>query len=425
MIWFLAVGLLVLLALNVPVAFAMLATSIVYLLVLQEVPLIVVAQQVAAGTDKFLLLAIPFFFLAAEFMSTGGIMHRLVELARAIVGHLRGGLGQVNVLASMMFAGMSGSAVADAAGMGRIEIEMMHRSGYDRGFSGAVTAASATIGPVIPPSIPFVVYGSLANVSIGKLFLAGIFPGVAMGVFLMGAVWVLAGRRNFPTSEWAGFHYLARQFVHSLPVLALPVIILGGIFSGVFTATESAVVAAAYALVIGLLLRELHPADIVRVLLRVGTDTARIMLIVVSATLYSWILAREGAPQALTAAVLSLTTEPWLLLALINLLLLLLGCFMEPLPIMVIVVPNMLPLVQTLGIDLTHFGVIVTLNLMIGLITPPIGLVMFTVMDITKIPLDRFTREIWPFLVALVLVLILVTYLPGLVLLLPEMIYGP
>jgi tripartite ATP-independent transporter DctM subunit len=425
LIWFLAVGLLVLLALNVPVAFAMLATSIIYLLVLQEVPLIVVAQQVAAGTDKFLLLAIPFFFLAAEFMSTGGIMHRLVELARAIVGHLRGGLGQVNVLASMMFAGMSGSAVADAAGMGRIEIEMMHRSGYDRGFSGAVTAASATIGPVIPPSIPFVVYGSLANVSIGKLFLAGIFPGVAMGVFLMGAVWVLAGRRNFPTSEWAGFHYLARQFVHSLPVLALPVIILGGIFSGVFTATESAVVAAAYALVIGLLLRELHPADIVRVLLRVGTDTARIMLIVVSATLYSWILAREGAPQALTAAVLSLTTEPWLLLALINLLLLLLGCFMEPLPIMVIVVPNMLPLVQTLGIDLTHFGVIVTLNLMIGLITPPIGLVMFTVMDITKIPLDRFTREIWPFLVALVLVLILVTYLPGLVLLLPEMIYGP
>jgi tripartite ATP-independent transporter DctM subunit len=415
LIWFLAVGLLVLLALNVPVAFAMLATSIIYLLVLQEVPLIVVAQQVAAGTDKFLLLAIPFFFLAAEFMSTGGIMHRLVELARAIVGHLRGGLGQVNVLASMMFAGMSGSAVADAAGMGRIEIEMMHRSGYDRGFSGAVTAASATIGPVIPPSIPFVVYGSLANVSIGKLFLAGIFPGVAMGVFLMGAVWVLAGRRNFPTSEWAGFHHLARQFVHSLPVLALPVIILGGIFSGVFTATESAVVAAAYALVIGLLLRELHPADIVRVLLRVGTDTARIMLIVVSATLYSWILAREGAPQALTAAVLSLTTEPWLLLALINLLLLLLGCFMEPLPIMVIVVPNMLPLVQTLGIDLTHFGVIVTLNLMIGLITPPIGLVMFTVMDITKIPLDRFTREIWPFLVALVLVLILV----------PEMIYGP
>jgi tripartite ATP-independent transporter DctM subunit len=424
LVWFLVVGLIVLLALNVPVAFAMLVTSIVYLLLLQEVPLIVVAQQVAAGTDKFLLLAIPFFFLAAEFMSTGGIMQRLVDLARALVGHLRGGLGQVNVLASMMFAGMSGSAVADAAGMGRIEIEMMHRSGYDRGFSGAITAASATIGPVIPPSIPFVVYGSLANVSIGKLFLAGVFPGVAMGLFLMGAVWVVAGRRNFPKGGWAGFPYLARQFVHSLPVLLLPLIILGGIFSGVFTATESAVVAAAYALLIGLAMRELRPGDVVPVLLRVGTDTARIMLIVVAASLYSWILAREGAPQALTALVLSMTEQPWLLLLLVNLLLLALGCFMEPLAIMVIVVPTMLPLVQALGIDLTHFGVIVTLNLMIGLITPPIGLVMFTVMDITKLPLDRFSREILPFLAALILVLILVTYVPAVVLLLPEMIYG-
>jgi C4-dicarboxylate transporter DctM subunit len=423
LIWFLVVGLVVLLALNVPVAFAMLATSIIYLL-LQEVPLIVVSQQVAAGTDKFLLLAIPFFFLAAEFMSTGGIMQRLVDLARAMVGHLRGGLGQVNVVNSMMFAGMSGSAVADAAGMGRIEIEMMHRSGYDRGFSGAITAASATIGPVIPPSIPFVVYGSLANVSIGKLFLAGVFPGVAMGLFLMGAVWVLAGRRNFPTNEWAGFAHLARQFVRSLPVLFLPLIILGGTFSGIFTATESAVVAAAYALLIGLMMRELRPADVMPVLIRVGTDTARIMLIVASASLYSWILAREGAPQALTGMVLSLTDEPWLLLLLVNVLLLLLGCFMEPLALMVIVVPSMLPLVQALGIDLTHFGVIVTLNLMIGLITPPIGLVMFTIMDITKLPLDRFTREIWPFLVALILVLLLVTYVPALVLLLPELIYG-
>jgi tripartite ATP-independent transporter DctM subunit len=423
LIWFLVVGLIVLLALNVPVAFAMLATSIIYLMI-QEVPLIAVAQQVAAGTDKFLLLAIPFFFLAAEFMSTGGIMRRLVDLARAMVGHLRGGLGQVNVVNSMMFAGMSGSAVADAAGIGRIEIELMHRSGYDRGFSAAITAASATIGPVTPPSIPLVVYGSLANVSIGKLFLAGVFPGVAMGLFLMGAVWVLAGRRNFPTSEWAGFRDLACKFVHSLPVLVLPLIILGGIFSGVFTATESAVVAAAYALLIGLMMRELRPADIAPVLIRVGTDTARIMLIVASATLYSWILAREGAPQALTATLLSLTEEPWLLLLLINLLLLVLGCFMEPLAIMVIVVPNMLPLAQTLGIDLTHFGVIVTLNLMIGLITPPIGLVMFTVIDITKIPIDRFTREIWPFLLALILVLMLITYVPAVVLLLPEMFYG-
>ena len=424
MTWFLLAGLLVLLALNVPVAFAMLATSILYLAITQEVPLIVVAQQVGAGTDKFLLLAIPFFFLAAEFMNTGGIMHRLVNLASAMVGHIRGGLGHVNVVASMLFAGMSGSAVADAAGMGRIEIEMMRKSGYPLAFSGAITAASATIGPVIPPSIPFVVYGSLAGVSVGKLFLAGVMPGVAMGLFLMGSVWVLAGRHRFPTATWAGFGHLGRQFIRSLPVLALPLIILGGIFSGVFTATESAIVAAAYALLIGLLLREIGLADIAPILLRVGTDSARIMLIVVAATLYSWILAREGAPQAVAQTFLALTDDPWLLLLLINLLLLLLGCFMEPLPIMVIVVPTMLPLVQALGIDLVHFGVIVTLNLMIGLITPPIGLVMFTVMQITKIPIETFTRAIWPFFIALVMVLALITYVPGLVLLLPELVYG-
>jgi tripartite ATP-independent transporter DctM subunit len=422
--WFLLVGLLVLLALNVPVAFAMLTTSILYLAITQEVPMIVVAQQVGAGTDKFLLLAIPFFFLAAEFMNTGGIMHRLVDLASAMVGHVRGGLGHVNVVASMLFAGMSGSAVADAAGMGRIEIEMMRKSGYPLAFSGAITAASATIGPVIPPSIPFVVYGSLAGVSVGKLFLAGVLPGVAMGLFLMGSVWVLAGRRSFPTATWAGFGHLGRRFIRSLPVLMLPLIILGGIFSGVFTATESAIVAAAYALLVGLLLREIGVADIVPILIRVGTDTARIMMIVVAATLYSWILAREGAPQAVAGSFLALTDHPWLLLLLINVLLLLLGCFMEPLPIMVIVVPTMLPLVQALGIDLVHFGVVVTLNLMIGLITPPIGIVMFTVMQITKLPIERFARAIWPFFIALLLVLALVTYVPGLVLFLPELIYG-
>ncbi len=424
MTWFLVVGLLVLLALNVPVAFAMLATSILYLAITQQVPLIVVAQQVGAGTDKFLLLAIPFFFLAAEFMNTAGITQRLVDLARAMVGHIRGGLGQVNVVASMLFAGMSGSAVADAAGIGRIEIELMSRGGYPLPFSGAITAASATIGPIIPPSIPFVVYGSLAGVSVGKLFLAGVMPGVAMGLFLMASVWVIAGRRNFPTGTWAGFAHLGRMFVRSLPVLVLPLIILGGIFSGVFTATESAIVAAAYALVIGLLLREIGLADITPILIRVGADSARIMIIVVAATLYSWILAREGAPQAVAGIFLDLTDEPWLLLLLINLLLLVLGCFMEPLPVMVIVVPTMLPLIQALGIDLVHFGVIVTLNLMIGLITPPIGLVMFTVMQITRIPIETFARAIWPFFVALVMVLALVTYVPGLVLFLPDLAYA-
>ena len=420
----LVLGLFALMALNIPVAFAMLLAAIAYLTVLDQVPLIVVAQQAAAGTDKFLLLAIPFFFLAAELMSVGGSLQRLMDFSHALVGHIRGGLGQVNVVSSMLFAGMTGSAVADAAGPGRIEIEMMRRAGYDVGFSAAITGASATIGPIIPPSIPFVVYGSLAEVSVGKLFIAGILPGVAMGLFLMGSVWWIAGRRSFPCYRWPGWAETASRFVRALPVLVLPLVILGGIFSGVFTPTELAVVAAGYALLLGFATRELRSADLGAILLRVGADTSRIMLIVVASDVFSWILAREGVPQALAAATLALTDEPWLVLLLINVLLLLLGTVMEPLPIMVLVVPVLMPLVHGLGIDPVHFGVVVTLNLMIGLITPPVGLVMFTMMDIAKVSMERFVRESLPFLVALLLVLLLVTYVPALVLLLPRLAFA-
>lgn len=383
-----------------------------------------VAQQVAAGTDKFLLLAIPFFFLAAEFMSSGGVMQRLVDFARGLVGHLRGGLGQMNVVASMFFAGVSGSAVADAAGMGRMEIEIMRRGGYPHGFSAALTAASATIGPIIPPSIPLVVYASIANVSVGRLFLAGFVPGVLMGIFLMASVWWLAVRRGFPRSPWVGWRFLARSTIQSLPVLALPVIILGGIFSGVFTPTESAIVAAAYALVVGLALRELKARQVPAILVKVGTDTARVLLIVAAAALYSWILAREGLPQTITSFFLGLGAEPWVFLLIVNVLLLVLGCFMEPLPLMVIVVPTLLPVVKALGIDFVHFGLVVTLNLMIGLITPPVGLVMFVVMHITGLQLGEFVKNVWPFFIALVAVLLFITYVPIAVTFLPNLFFG-
>jgi C4-dicarboxylate transporter DctM subunit len=424
MSWLLIVGLVVLLVLNIPVAYAMLGISILYLVLRGDIPLILVAQQVAAGTDQFLLLAIPFFFLASEFMSSGGVMHRLVDLARAMVGHFRGGLGQMNVIGSMFFAGVSGSAVADAAGMGRMEIEIMRRAGYPHGFSAAITAASATIGPIIPPSIRLVVYGSIANVSVGRLFLAGFVPGVLMGLFLMASVWWMAGRRNFPQSPWVGWRKLVRSIIMSAPVLVLPVIILGGIFSGVFTATESAVVAAAYALLIGFALRELKPADVPGILIKVTLDTSRIMLIIATGALYSWILAREGLPNAVAAFFLDIKAEARLFLLLANVLLLVLGTFMEPLPIMAIVVPTLLPVVKALGIDFVHFGLVVTLNLMIGLITPPVGIVMFVVMQMTGITLEEFTRESWPFLVALILVLLVITYWPALVLVLPNYFMG-
>ena len=420
----LVVGLIVLLALNVPVAYAMLGISIVYLVFKQDIPMIVVAQQVAAGTDAFLLLAIPFFFLAAEFMSSGGVMQRLVDFASALVGHLRGGLAQMNVVVSILFSGVSGSAVADAAGPGRMEMEIMHRAGYPNGFSAAITAASATIGPIIPPSIPLVVYASIANVSVGRLFLAGFVPGVLMGAFLMVAVWWLAGRRNFPRSRWVGGRVLARRTVRSVPVLLLPVIILGGIFSGVFTPTESAIVAAGYALVIGVVLREQKLRDVPGLLVKVAEDTARVMLIVATAGLYSWILAREGVGNQITELFLDLGADRWVFLAVVNVLLLLLGTFMEPLPIMVVVVPTLLPVVKALGIDLVHFGLVVTLNLMIGLITPPVGLVMFVVMHLTRLSLEEFVREVWPFLLALIAVLLVITYWPGLVTFVPNYFYG-
>ena len=419
----LVLGLCGLMALNIPVAYAMLLAAIFYLTVLDQVPLIVVAQQAAAGTDQFLLLAIPFFFLAAELMGVGGSLQRLMDFSHALVGHVRGGLGQVNILSSMMFAGMTGSAIADAAGPGRIEIEMMRRAGYDIGFTAAITGASATIGPIIPPSIPFVVYASLAEVSVGRLFMAGILPGIAMGLFLMASVWWVAGRRRFPLDAWPGWAAVGGRFVRALPALVLPVVILGGIFTGMFTPTESAVAASGYALLLGLVTRELRLAQLGAILLRVGADTSRIMLIVVASTVFSWILAREGVPQELAAATLTLTDRPWLVLLLINLLLLALGTVMEPLPIMVLVVPILMPLVRSLGIDPVHFGVVVTLNLMIGLITPPVGLIMFAMMDIARISMLRFARETMPFLLALLLVLLLITYVPGIVLLLPRLAF--
>jgi C4-dicarboxylate transporter DctM subunit len=240
----------------------------------------------------------------------------------------------------------------------------------------------------------------------------------------MASVWWMAGRRIFPQSAWVGWHKLVRSIIMSAPVLVLPVIILGGIFSGVFTATESAVVAAAYALLIGLALRELKPADVPGILIKVTLDTSRIMLIIATGALYSWILAREGLPNAVAAFFLDIKAEPWLFLLLINVLLLVLGTFMEPLPIMAIVVPTLLPVVKVLGVDLVHFGLVVTLNLMIGLITPPVGIVMFVVMQMTGITLEEFTRESWPFLLALILVLLVITYWPALVLVLPNYFMG-
>ncbi len=422
---FLLLGLIGFLLLNIPIAFALLFTSVIYIFVKGDMPMIVVAQRVVAGTDHYLLLAIPFFFLAAEIMNAGGIMARLVRVSTVLVGHIRGGLAHMSVVSNMLLAGVSGSAVADAAGLGRLQVEMMRQGGYGAAFSAAISGSAATVGPIIPPSIPFVVYGSIAGVSIGSLFLAGVVPGVLMGLFLMGASYWISRRRGYPLRERAKIGEVVVEFLRAIPVLLLPLIILGGILSGVFTPTEAAAVASFYAFALGMfVLRGLSWLELWNVIVRVGRDTARLMFIVACGSLYAWILAREGIPQAVAASFLEVSRQPWIILMMINLLLLVLGCFLEPIVILILVVPILAPLVADIGVDLVHFGVIVTLNLMIGLLTPPVGTIMFIMMSIANLRMEEFVREVLPFLIALIVVLGLVTYVPAVVLTLPQWYLG-
>jgi C4-dicarboxylate transporter DctM subunit len=418
----LILGLFFFFALNIPIAFSMILTSLVYLIIKGDIPLIVVVQQIAVGTDKYLLLAIPFFFLAGELMNAGGIMDRLVRLSKALVGHIPGGLGHVNVVESMIFAGMSGSAVSDVTAMGFIEIEMMRRMGYGSGFAAAITAGSATIGPVIPPSIPFVIYGGITGVSVGKLFLGGIVPGVMMGLFLMVAIYILAVRRGYERSVRPPLLQILKEIFNSIPILILPLIIIGGILSGVFTPTEAAVVAAVYAFFLGTaVLKATDLREVFRLMIKVGLSTAKLMFIIAAASLFGWIMARENAPLLMTKVFLSISDNPYVVLLMINILLLVLGCVMETIAVMVILVPILTPLVQSMGVDLIHFGVMITLNLMIGLVTPPVGMVMYAVISIAKVSVIEFTRESLPFIIALLAVLFLITYFPSIVLWVPSL----
>jgi C4-dicarboxylate transporter, DctM subunit len=417
--------LLVLMALEFPVAFAMSGASVVYLLIRGDIPLVVVAQRVSVGVDSFVLLAIPFFFLAGELMNQGGITKRLVNLAQALVGGIRGGLGHVTVVTNMIMAGMSGSAVADATGTGAVLIPAMVEAGYPRVFSAALVGAASTIGPVIPPSIPFVVYGGITGVSVGRLFLGGVVPGVLMGVFLMGAVYVVAKRRGYRAEGWMTVAEAWRSIWLAIPVMLFPVIILGGIFSGIVTPTEAAVIAVVYAMFLSVLFyRELPLSTLVRLLTTVAGNTARITFIIASAGLYGWLLAREGVPKLFTDFFLSISREPWVILLMVNILLLVLGCLMETTAILVILTPVLMDLITKVGIDPVHFGVVLTLNLMIGLLTPPVGMVLYVMVSLAKVSVTEFTRECAVFMLALLVVLILITYVSGLVTFLPNLLMG-
>jgi len=389
--------------------------------------LLIFIQRTYAGTTSFPLLAIPFFVLAGNLMNVGGTTERIFQVAQLCVGRIRGGLAHVNVIGSVIFAGMSGSAVADAAGMGVIEHRAMTKAGYTGRFAATITAVSSTIGPIIPPSIPFVIYGSLANVSVGALFLAGILPGLLMAVALMAVIAAVARHMNLPRGEaLPPLPEAMRTVAKAGPALLLPPTILLVIFAGIATPTEAAVVAAGYAFLLGrFVYRELNMADTVEVLWDSARQTAQVMFIIALATPFGWVLIQQQIPNAILTAFLSMSSEPWVILLIINVVLLLLGMFIEGIAIMIIAYPVLLPIITKIGVDPVHFGVILVLNIMIGLVTPPVGLCLYVVAGIAKISIAEITREIWPYVLALIAVLFVITYVPAISLWLPNLLgYG-
>ena len=416
-----------LIILGLPIAVAMGATTIGAMLLLgDDRLLVVVPQRIYSATTAFPLLAIPFFIFAGNLMNTGGMTDRIFRLARASVGHIKGGLGHVNVVASMIFSGMSGAALADAMGVGVVTINAMEKGGYDRRFAAAISAASATIGPVIPPSIPLVIFGAITGVSVGRLFLGGVVPGLIMGLVLMAVVYLVAHRRGYPREPRASLRELREGLAAGLLALAMPAIVVGGILSGAFTPTEASVVASLYALLLGVFVyREIGWASLGRVVWQSVDQTIRVMFIIATAGVFGWYLVYLGAPDKIVHGLLGLSESPWLVLTVINLVLLVLGCFMEGTAIMLLTVPVLMPVIAKVGIDPVHFGVMMTLNLMIGMLTPPVGMVLYAISSVGNVPVWRLARELVPYILALMVALAIVTYLPQVVVWLPDRLMGP
>lgn len=390
-----------------------------------DIPIIIMVQRMVTGIDSFVLLAIPLFILTGKMMNAGGITDRLFSFARGLVGHVRGGLGQANIVASMIFSGMSGSAVADAGGLGAIEIKAMTDQGYPKDFSGAVTIASSVIGPVIPPSIPMVLYGALAEVSVGRLFMGGIIPGILVGISLMILVYMMSLKHDYPRDKRISFkEFLIRFEKAFLPTLT-PVIILGGIISGIFTPTEAAAVAAVYAFVLSFFVyRTIKIKHIPKILLDTMVTTAIVTFIISNASSFSYLLLLGDISGKLVNALTAITMNRYVMLFILNIVLLLFGCVMEAGVALILLVPILVPLLNIVGIDLVHFGVVITLNLMIGVATPPIGMSLFVVSQISNTKVEDLMRSILPFLVPPIIVLFLITYIPILVTWIPNLVFG-
>ncbi|WP_163268892.1 TRAP transporter large permease [Chelativorans alearense] len=419
--------LLALIFLGVPVAVALGAVAAGFYIVSGDFGVLsMLPQRMFSATTAFTLLAIPFFILAGNLMNTGGITRRIFRFANACVGHIRGGLGQVNVLASLIFSGMSGAAVADAAGLGQVEFKAMTDRGYDPEFSAAITAASSTIGPVFPPSIPFVLYSSITGVSVTKLFLAGVIPGLLMAVALMASVYLISVLTRMPREPRASLREIATSFADSALSLFTPVIIIGGIFGGIFTPTEAGVVASAYALAISMFVyREITWAHLPAVLWDTLVHTVRVMFVIAAAGFFGWLLIHQRIPNQLISAMLGLSDSPAVIMGIVILILLVLGMFLEGIAVIVLCVPLFLPVVQQYGIDPVQFGVVMIMCSMFGLLTPPVGMVLFAVSSISGLTVGRLSRALLPYFIGLVAVLVIVAWLPAASIWLPTLLMGP
>lgn len=423
MILLLFLAFLIFLIIGIPIAFALGLSSMVYLL-FSDIPLIVIPQKMYAGLDVFVLLSIPGFILAGNLMNAAGITQRIIAFCNALLGHIRGGLGLANVGASMLFGGISGTAIADTASIGSVMIPAMEKEGYDKGFSCAVTATSSTLGPIIPPSLPMIIAATMTGLSVGKLFIAGIIPGLLLGLGLLGLTYFISVKRKYPKKKRASLMVMVKSFYQAFWALMMTLLILFGIIGGVFTPTEASIMAVIYAMLIGLLVyKELKWAQIPKVILDSAKMTASLMVLVGFANLFAWIMTVEEIPQMIASGLLGFTENKFLILLLINILLLFVGAFMETIAALLILFPVLLGVAVHVGVDPVQFAIIMVMNLVIGLTTPPVGVCLFVASSIGNISLEKITRAGFPFLLVSLIILLLVTYVPEVSLFLPGLFY--
>lgn len=414
----------ILLIIGIPISVVLGITTVVYLLIngqallLDSMPL-----RMFSGLENFGLLAIPLFMLMGEIMNEGGITTRLVNFAKLILGHFRGGLAYVTVVANMFLASILGSANAQAAMMSKVMVPQMEKEGYKREFAGAITLASSIVAPIIPPSMIFIIYGTLSSTSIGAMFMAGILPGILYGAAFMAMIAYMGYKHNFPKSKRATFAAILQGTLKALPALLIPLVVVFGILRGIFTATESAAVACFLAIIIGLFVyRELDLKKFPKMLVNTVTNTATVTYLIIMANIFGWMIAFEQIPQLMAELILSFTNSPWMFLLLVNILLLVVGMLIDGIAALVILVPVLLPLVHALQIDPVHFGVVICINLTLGLLTPPVGTGLFIVSSMADIKFERLVKAVFPFIFVSIFVLLIITYIPDLVLVIPRML---